>query len=204
MKFLTEHQHKRNLERDARALRMLARELPWRAGVLESRPAADGSEFREMSIPHGGSPRLGRVATIISAPSSTKNKDGKRDPEMHQTAKGKQWYFGMKAHVGVDSRHKLIHTVLVSAANVADCLALPHLLHGKETCVWGDQAYQGHSDLIRSKARRARDCTNRRYRWRARIDEAVKAKNRNKSRVRAKVEHSIGVDLTRFGTHPRV
>ena len=138
-------------------------------------------------------------ATIISAPSSTKNKDGKRDPEMHQTAKGKQWYFGMKAHVGVDSRHKLIHTVLVSAANVADCLALAHLLHGKETCVWGDQAYQGHGDLIRSKARHARDCTNRRYRWGARIDEAVKAKNRNKSRVRAKVEHSIGVIKRVFG-----
>ena len=63
-------------------------------------------------------------ATIIGAPSSTKNKDGKRDPEMHQTAKGKQWYFGMKAHIGVDSRTKLVHTVLASAANVADCLAL--------------------------------------------------------------------------------
>ena len=138
-------------------------------------------------------------ATIISAPSSTKNKDGKRDPEMHQTAKGKQWYFGMKAHVGVDSRHKLIHTVLVSAANVADCLALPHLPHGKETCVWGDQAYQGHSDVIRSKAQHARDCINRRCRWGTRIDEAVKAKNRNKSRVRAKVEHSIGVIKRVFG-----
>src|SRR6202044_358678 len=56
-------------------------------------------------------------ATIISAPSSTKNKDGQRDPEMHQTAKGNQWYFGMKAHLGVDSRNKLIHTILASAAN---------------------------------------------------------------------------------------
>jgi len=138
-------------------------------------------------------------ATIISAPSSTKNKDGKRDPEMHQTAKGKQWYFGMKAYVAVDSRHKLIHTVLVSAANVAACLALPHLLRGKETCVWGDQAYQGHSDVIQSVAPRARDCINRRYRWGKRVDEAVKAKNRNKSRVRAKIEHSIGVIKRVFG-----
>ena len=64
-------------------------------------------------------------ATIISAPSSTKNQDGERDPEMHQTAKGQQWYFGMKAHVGVDSQTKLIHTVLASAANVADSEALP-------------------------------------------------------------------------------
>jgi transposase, IS5 family len=82
-------------------------------------------------------------ASIISAPSSTKNKSGERDPEMHQTAKGKQWYFGMKAHIGVDSKEKIIHTVKVSAANVADSMALPHLLHGKETRVYGDQAYRG-------------------------------------------------------------
>jgi IS5 family transposase len=61
---------------------------------------------------------------------------------MHQTAKGKQWYFGMKAHIGVDSKEKIIQTVKVSAANVADSLALPHLLHGKETRVYGDQAYR--------------------------------------------------------------
>jgi IS5 family transposase len=74
-------------------------------------------------------------ATIISAPSSTTNKDGKRDPEMHQTAKGNQWHFGMKAHFGVDSKTKMIHTVLASAANVADRDALPYLLHGNETRV---------------------------------------------------------------------
>jgi IS5 family transposase len=117
-------------------------------------------------------------ATIIGAPSSTKNKDGKRDPEMHQTAKGKQWYFGMKAHVGVDSKTKLIHTILASAANVADALALPHLLHGKETRVWGDQAYRGQKDAMRAAAPRARDFTNQRYRWGSRIDEQIKATNR--------------------------
>src|SRR5579864_2024408 len=104
-------------------------------------------------------------ATIISAPSSTKNQDGKRDPEMHQTAKGKQWYFGMKAHIGVDSKTKIIHTIKVSAANVADALALPHLLHGNETRVWGDQAYRGQRDAMRAVAPRARDFTNQRYRW---------------------------------------
>src|SRR5579864_7927087 len=104
-------------------------------------------------------------ATIISAPSSTKNKDGKRDPEMHQVAKGQQWYFGMKAHIAVDSKSKLIHTVLVSAANVADALALPHLLHGRETRVWGDQAYRGQKQAMRAVAPRARDFTNQRYRW---------------------------------------
>jgi IS5 family transposase len=138
-------------------------------------------------------------ATIIGAPSSTKNKKGERDPEMHQTAKGKQWYFGMKAHVGVDSRHKLIHTILASAANISDSLALPHLLHGKESCVWGDQAYQGQTEEIRKAAPHARDCTNRRYRFGKRIDESIKAKNRNKSRVRAKVEHAIGVIKRVFG-----
>jgi transposase, IS5 family len=84
---------------------------------------------------------------------------------MHQTAKGKQWYFGMKAHIGVDSRNKLIHTILASAANVNDADALPYLLHGKETRVWGDQGYQGQTDVIHRYAPRARDFTNRRYRY---------------------------------------
>jgi IS5 family transposase len=140
-------------------------------------------------------------ATIIGAPSSTKNKDGKRDPEMHQTAKGKQWYFGMKAHIGVDSKTKLIHTILASAANVSDALALPHLLHGKETRVWGDQAYRGQKAAMRKAAPRACDFTNQRYRWGSRVDESVKATNRTKSRVRAKVEHTIGVIKRLFGFH---
>jgi IS5 family transposase len=138
-------------------------------------------------------------ATIIGAPSSTKNKDGKRDPEMHQTAKGKQWYFGMKAHIGVDSRTKLIHTVKASAANVADALGMPHLLHGKETRVWGDQAYRGQKDAIRAVAPRVRDFTNRRYRWGTRVDETIKATNRRKSKIRAKVEHVFGVIKRVFG-----
>jgi IS5 family transposase len=138
-------------------------------------------------------------ATIIGAPSSTKNKDGQRDPEMHQTAKGRQWYFGMKAHVGVDSKTKLIHTILASAANVSDALALPHLLHGHETRVWGDQAYRGQKEAMRAAAPRARDFTNQRYRWGKRLDERVKATNRRKSRVRAKVEHTIGVIKRVFG-----
>jgi IS5 family transposase len=138
-------------------------------------------------------------ATIISAPSSTKNKDGERDPEMHQTAKGQQWYFGMKAHVGIDSRTKLIHTILASAANVHDREALPHLLHGRETRVWGDQGYQGQTAVIRRHAPQARDLTNRRYRYAGRVNEVEKARNRTKSRVRAKVEHVIGVIKRIFG-----
>jgi IS5 family transposase len=135
-------------------------------------------------------------ATIIGAPSSTKNKNGERDPEMHQTAKGQQWYFGMKAHVGVDSKTKVIHTVLASAANVQDRDALPYLLHGAETRVWGDQ---GHAHLIHRHAPRAKDFTNKRYRFNGRVNEVEKAKNRSKSRVRAKVEHVFGVIKNIFG-----
>jgi IS5 family transposase len=75
-------------------------------------------------------------ATIIEAPSSTKNREQQRDPEMHQTKKGNQWHFGMKAQVGVDSKTKMIHSVVATAANVADATVLPELLHGEETRVW--------------------------------------------------------------------
>lgn len=138
-------------------------------------------------------------ATIIHAPSSTKNRDQQRDPEMRQTKKGNQWYFGMKAHVGVDSKTKLIHTAVVTPANVADATVLPELLHGEETRVWGDQAYQGQTKVIQQCAPRARDCTHRRYRFKDRIDAAQRAKNRTKSKVRSKVEHAFGVMKLKFG-----
>jgi transposase, IS5 family len=138
-------------------------------------------------------------ATIINAPSSTKNATGERDPDMHQTRKGKQWYFGMKAHVGVDSEHKLIHSVVATAANVADSQVLPDLLHGQETRVYGDQAYRGQRQVIREHAPQAKDFTNRRYRHNGMVDEVHKGKNRTKSRVRAKVEHPIGVIKRIFG-----
>ena len=137
-------------------------------------------------------------ATIISAPSSTKNADKARDPEMRQTRKGNQWYFGMKAHFGVDSRSKLIHAVAATPANVADSRVLPELLHGRETRVWADQAYRGQRAVIRQCAPRARDFVNRRYRHRV-VDEVERAKNRTKSKVRAKVEHPIGVIKRVFG-----
>jgi IS5 family transposase len=82
-------------------------------------------------------------ATLISAPSSTKNGSGKRDPEMHQTKKGNQWYFGMKAHVGVDAESGLVHTVIGTAANVHDINEAEALLHGQETDVYADAGYQG-------------------------------------------------------------
>lgn len=82
-------------------------------------------------------------ATIIQAPSSTKNKGGQRNPEMHQTRKGNHWYFGMKAHIGVDAGLGIVHTVTSTAANVADINAVEKLLHGKENAVYADAGYAG-------------------------------------------------------------
>jgi IS5 family transposase len=138
-------------------------------------------------------------ATIITAPTSTKNAEKARDPEMKATQKNQQWFFGMKAHVGVDSKTKLIHSAAATAANVADSTLLPVLLHGNETRVWGDQAYRGKRDVIRSRAPRAQDCINRRYRQGGIINAVERRKNQTKSRVRAKVEHAIGVLKRIFG-----
>jgi len=138
-------------------------------------------------------------ATIISAPASTKNRGQARDPEMRPTKKGNQWYFGMKAHVGVDSRTKLIHSVVATPADVHDSQALPQLLHGQETRVWGDRAYAGQRPAITAAAPGARDFTHRKaYRNRP-LSPADHARNRTKSTVRAKVEHTIGVIKRIFG-----
>ena len=138
-------------------------------------------------------------ASIINAPSSTKNKQKQRDPEMHQTKKGNQWYFGMKAHIGIDSQSKLIHHVVATAANVHDSTVLGELLHGEERRVWGDSAYAGKGDVITESAPMARDFTQRKgSRYRS-LSEAERARNRTKSRVRARVEHVFGVMKGRFG-----
>ena len=138
-------------------------------------------------------------ATIINAPSSTKNKDKKRDPEMHQTRKGNQWYFGMKAHVGVDSKTKMIHTVVATAANVHDSQVLEDLLHGEETRVWGDSAYAGQKQVIRDQAPNARDFSQHKGSRYRKLSEAERARNRNKSKVRAEVEHVFHVMKRQFG-----
>jgi IS5 family transposase len=146
-------------------------------------------------------------ATIINAPSSTKNADKARDPEMRQTKKGNQWYFGMKGHFGVDSRSKLIHAVVATPANVADSTVLPDLLHGSETRVWGDQAYRGQRAVIRQHAPRAQDFINRRYRHRGVVDAVERAKKPHQiegagqkpALAKAGVEHPIGIIKRVFG-----
>jgi transposase, IS5 family len=130
-------------------------------------------------------------ATIIAAPASTKNATGTRDPAMHQTQKGRQWYFGMKGHFGVDSQNKLIHSVEVTPANIHDSHVLPWLLHGGERRVWGDSAYAGQAGALSVCAPHARDFTHRR--------SGSRATNRWKSRIRARVEHPIGVIKRVFG-----
>ena len=138
-------------------------------------------------------------ATIIAAPSSTKNQAKARDPEMRQTRKGQQWYFGMKLHIGVDSKVPIIHSMDTTAANAHDAKVMGELLHGNETRVYGDQAYRGQKQVIRAHAPKAKDFTNRRYRHRGVVDEVERAKNRTKSRVRAKVEHPFRVIKRVFG-----
>ncbi len=138
-------------------------------------------------------------ATIIHAPSSTRNQSGERDPEMHQTRKGNQWYFGMKAHIGVDSREGVVHSVCTSAASVADVHLLPDLLHGAERKVWGDAGYQGQSEAIREAAPHAQDMTCRRTKFKDYVDHVARRKNTTKSRVRAKVEHPFRILKRIFG-----
>lgn len=138
-------------------------------------------------------------ATIIHAPSSTKNASGERDPQMHQTRKGNQWYFGLKAHIGVDAKSGIVHSVCTTAASVSDVHMLADLLHGEERKVWGDGGYQGQGEVIREAAPHAQDMTCRRTRYKNCVDEFERKKNRSKSRVRAKVEHPFRVLKRIFG-----
>ena len=138
-------------------------------------------------------------ATIISAASSTKNKDKARDPEMHQTKKGNQWYFGMKTHIGVDSKTKLIHSVVVTPANVHDSQVLGDLVHGDETRLWGDSAYTGQKKVLQEHAPNAKDFTQKKGFRNSQLTEKEQAANRTKSKVRSKVEHIFGIMKRRFG-----
>jgi transposase, IS5 family len=128
-------------------------------------------------------------ATIIAAPSSTKNADNARDPEMHQTKKGNQWHFGMKVHIGVDSSTGLTHSASITSANVHDSQELPNLLHGNETRLYGDSAYLGQKEVLKQIAPKAKDFTNKRASRNTPLTDADKETNRRKSQVRAKVEH---------------
>lgn len=138
-------------------------------------------------------------ATIIDAPSSTKNRQRARDPEMHQTRKGNQWYFGMKGHFGVDAETKQIHSVAVTPANTHDSQLIGELLHGEEAAVWGDSAYTGQTAAIQRAAPGAIDYTHAKSHRHRPLTDADKAANRLKSQTRARVEHPIGTIKRVFG-----
>jgi IS5 family transposase len=142
-------------------------------------------------------------ATIIAAPSSTKNQDGKRDPEMHQVKKGNQWYFGMKAHIGVDAESGLTHTVATTPANVNDVTQAHALLHGEETDVFGDAGYQGvgireenqNTPVVWHVAMRP---GQRRALPDTLLGELAEKVEHAKASIRAKVEHPFLVVKHRF------
>ena len=145
-------------------------------------------------------------ATLIAAPSSTKNIDHARDPEMHQTKKGNQWHFGMKAHIGVDRDSGLVHTVVSTAANVSDISQTPELLHGQETERWADAGYVGvdkredmQAALIKNEqtltlklhvAKRRSTITKMTEGWQKTMAQAYE---KLKAQVRARVEHPFHV-----------
>ena len=144
-------------------------------------------------------------ATLIAAPSSTKNQDGERDPEMHQTKKGNQWHFGMKAHIGVDADSGLVHTVVGTAANVNDVTQASALVHGEETDVFADAGYQGVAKreevqgidanwhvAMRPGKRRALDKDSP-------MGAVLEKLEHVKARIRAKVEHPFRVIKRQFG-----
>ena len=144
-------------------------------------------------------------ATLIAAPSSTKNSSGERDPEMHQTKKGNQWHFGMKAHIGVDADSGLVHTVVGTAANVNDVTQAHALVHGEETDVFADAGYQGvckrdeTQDLnvhwhvaMRPGKRKVLDTSTP-------MGTILDKLEQTKARIRAKVEHPFRVINRQFG-----
>ena len=146
-------------------------------------------------------------ATLIAAPSSTKNAKGERDPEMHQTKKGNQWHFGMKAHIGVDADSGLVHTVVGTSANAHDVTQASALLHGEESDVFADSGYRGvhkREEVIEDHAqvswhvammpshRKALDKDTP-------MGAIMDALEKTKARIRAKVEHPFRVIKCQFG-----
>ena len=140
-------------------------------------------------------------ATLIAAAPSTKNRDRARDPEMSQTKKGQQWYFGMKAHIGVDAESGLVHTVVSTSARVADITQTAALLHGQETLVIGDGGYHRRDRPLHAPAPAEgptiitpcrRHANGGLPRWQRQLNTAIAS-------VRAKVEHAFRIVKRQFG-----
>jgi IS5 family transposase len=150
---------------------------------------------KDLLIEHGLLLRAGTIvdATIIAAPSSTKNASGTRDPEMKQTRKGNAWHFGMKLHVGTD-RRGTVHSLTATHAAASDIGQMPHLLHGEESVVYGDQAYWKEADRQAFEEAGVRYRVNRRApRGNRNLSRRSRAINRARSRARARCEHPFRV-----------
>ena len=193
-------------------------------GVESSNQVPDGDtlgRFRNLLIKHGLQEKLfvqvlellqerglllkkGPIvdSTLISAPSSTKNQEKKRDPEAHSVKKGNTWHFGYKAHIGVDKDSGLVHTMRGTSANIHDVTMVPELLTGEETVVYGDSGYLGaekreDATVRNNQGKRIRYKINRRpsqsKHASTRSRAQIKRREREKSSVRAKVEHVFAV-----------
>lgn len=138
-------------------------------------------------------------ATIINAPSSTKNREKKRDPDMHSTKKGNQYYFGMKIHVGVDRESRTVHSLVTTPANVHDSRMVKDILHGEERVVFGDSAYMGKTEEITKKAPRALDLTQTRGTKNKKLTEEEREGNRLRSKTRSRGEHIFLIAKRIFG-----
>lgn len=161
------------------------------------------AEVRELLTERGLMVRQGTIvdATLIAAPPSTKNQSKTRDPAMSQTRKGNQWYFGAKAHIGVDAQWGLVHTVEVTTAKVADITMLPKLLHGEEEIVFADGGYHTAARTLSSPPPVTGPLILTPYKRRAggELSEDQKAQNRVLSAIRAYVEHPFRVLKRQFG-----
>lgn len=215
---MEEELHERPLYRRFAGLEGAAR-MPDETTILRFRHLLEKHELapKIMAVINAGLAQQGLMlktgtvvdATIIAAPSSTKNKSGERDPEMHQTKKGNQWHFGMKAHIGVDAESGLVHTVIGTAANVNDVTQATQLLHGQETDVFADAGYQGVDKREEAQGLPVNWHIAMRPGKRAALDlsSALAAKieqvEKIKASIRAKVEHPFRLIKQQFG-HAKV
>ena len=138
-------------------------------------------------------------ATIIAAPSSTKNEEQKRDPEMTQTRKGNQWYFGMKAHIGVDAKSGLVHSMETTTAKTSDRIPFKKLLHGEERAIFGDKAYGKQSDKRECRRKAVLWAVKDRASFKHPLSTAQRKRNKKFGSIRLKVEHSFQVLKCQWG-----
>lgn len=210
---MEEELHERPLYRRFAGLDGVAR-MPDETTILRFRHLLEKHELapKVLAIINAGLAQQGLLlktgtivdATIIAAPSSTKNQDGERDPEMHQTKKGNEWHFGMKAHIGVDAESGLVHTVVGTAANVADVTQAARLLHGDEEMVFADSGYRGADKRPEAEPEvtwhiARRPSSRKPCEKSGKLGRIIDKIEYLKASVRAKVEHPFRVVKQQFG-----